>query len=273
MLAAMAPAEVVGWYGVPTKLFNTLMFLPVILSTAWLPRLVGVFEKTPERLSAAARTPMELMLILSLPICAAAAVLAVPLIGTLYGSGYQQAGPVLVILAFCVPPMYLNIMVNQVLVAGNRQLAWTKVMAGATIVNPLLNFGLIQYTQSRYGNGALGAAVSLVLTELLIAVVGMLMVGHGVLDRGSAARVARGLAVAVLMSAATLSVHRFGFFAQAPVCVASFLLFAWLLRLATAEERAELGIAAARIGSALSRLPGALPMRRKRAATPSGPER
>jgi O-antigen/teichoic acid export membrane protein len=272
MLAAMAPAEVVGWYGVPTKLFNTLMFLPVILSTAWLPRLVGVFEKTPERLSAAARTPMELMLILSLPICAAAAVLAVPLIGTLYGSSYQQAGPVLVILAFCVPPMYLNIMVNQVLVAGNRQMAWTKVMAGATIVNPLLNFGLIQYTQSRYGNGALGAAVSLVLTELLIAVVGMLMVGHGVLNRGSAARVLRGLAVAVLMSAATLSVFRFGFFVQAPVSVASFLVFAWLLRLATPDERAELGVAAARVGSALSRFGGPLTIRRKRAAKSSGPK-
>src|SRR5438105_6020491 len=69
MLSLMTRPEVVGWYGVPTKLFMTLMFAPAILSTAWLPRLVSAFEESPDRLRAVARAPVELVFVLSLPIC------------------------------------------------------------------------------------------------------------------------------------------------------------------------------------------------------------
>lgn len=34
MLGVMTSVQVVGWYGMLTKHFGTLMFLPVILSTA-----------------------------------------------------------------------------------------------------------------------------------------------------------------------------------------------------------------------------------------------
>ena len=37
MLSLMAAPADVAWYGVATRLFTTLMFVPVILSMAWLP--------------------------------------------------------------------------------------------------------------------------------------------------------------------------------------------------------------------------------------------
>jgi O-antigen/teichoic acid export membrane protein len=43
MLSLLTQSEVVGWYSVPTRLFQTLMFLPVVVSTAWLPRFVRGF--------------------------------------------------------------------------------------------------------------------------------------------------------------------------------------------------------------------------------------
>src|SRR5919198_706129 len=49
MLSLLTSPEVVGWYGVPMKLFQTLMFLPVVVSTAWLPRLVDAFRRGPGR--------------------------------------------------------------------------------------------------------------------------------------------------------------------------------------------------------------------------------
>jgi O-antigen/teichoic acid export membrane protein len=199
MLSLMTRPEVVGWYGVPTKLFQTLMFLPVLLSTAWLPRLVSAFEQGPERLTRAARAPLELVVVLSAPICAATAILAGPVIHLLYGSAYNEAVPVLVILGLCVPPMYLNIMLNNVLVAAKRQVWWTCVMAGATIVNPLLNFALIRFTDDRYGNGAIGAAASLLLTEALIVLVGFVMVGRDVFDRSAARRCALAVAASAAM--------------------------------------------------------------------------
>jgi len=183
MLSLMTDAETVGYYGVPTKLFQTMMFIPALLATAWLPRLVSAFQESPGKLRAAARAPLDIVLRLSAPICVATAILAAPLIGLLYGSDYDNAVPVLIILGLCIPPMYVNIMLNNVLVAAGKQMMWTWVMAGATIFNPALNFFLIRATESHYGNGAIGAALSLLLTEILIVGVGFVIVGRGVFDR------------------------------------------------------------------------------------------
>lgn len=177
MLSLMTNSTVVGWYGVPTKIFQTMMFIPVLLTTAWLPRLVTVFERAPSKLQEAARTPIELVLVLGLPITAGIAVAAGPLIHLVYGSAYDHATPVMIILGLCIPPMYLNIMLSTVLVAAKRQVLWTWVMAGATIGNPVVNAVLIPITQHRLGNGAIGAAISLLVTELAIVAVGIVMVG------------------------------------------------------------------------------------------------
>ena len=36
----------VGWYGASSQLFQTLMFLPALVQTAWLPRLVTAFGRS-----------------------------------------------------------------------------------------------------------------------------------------------------------------------------------------------------------------------------------
>ena len=145
------------------RLFQTLMFLPVAVATAWLPHFVRGFEQGDDKLRDAARQPVELVLLLSLPIAALTAVSAGPVIHFLYGSEYAHSVPVLAILGLCIPPMYMNIMLGQVLIAMERQTDWTGVMAATTVVNPLLNLALIPLTQHRYGNGAIGAAISLLL--------------------------------------------------------------------------------------------------------------
>ena len=94
----------------------------------------------------------------------------------------------MIVLAACVPPIYLNIILSSVLLAAKRQAVWTVVMAGAAVVNPLVNLVLIPLTEQRYHNGAIGAAISLVLTEALMDVVGLIIVGRHVFDRRSVKR-------------------------------------------------------------------------------------
>ena len=125
MLSLMTPAAVVGYYGVPTRLFQTMMFLPVMIATAWLPRLVAAYEHDPARLRDAARRPVGLVMVLSLPLSAATVIGAAPVLHLLYGSAYDPAVGVMMLLGLCIPPMYLNIMLNQVLVAAKRQTTWT----------------------------------------------------------------------------------------------------------------------------------------------------
>jgi O-antigen/teichoic acid export membrane protein len=236
MLSLMTRPEVVAWYGVPTKLFQTLMFVPVLVSTAWLPRLVAVFEREPVALGPAARAPLQLVLLLAAPICAGTALLARPAIELLYGPAYEGAAPVLVVLGLCVPLMYVNIILNQVLVAAKRQVWWTCVMAGATVVNPCLNFFLIRETETRYENGAIGAAASLLLTEVAIVAVGFLLVGRSIVDGRLLRRCSLCAVAALAMWGLAEALQRFGVVLATTAGVATFLMLAAAFRVVNAAD-------------------------------------
>jgi len=223
MLSLMTHADVVGWYGVPTRLFQTLMFLPVVVATAWLPRFVRGHEAGGDELLRVARQPTELVLLISLPIGAMCVVAAHPIVHVLYGPAYDHAIPVMALLGLSIPPMYLSIMLSQVLIGMGRQGAWTWVMVATTIVNPLFNLVLIPATQHRYGNGAIGAAIALFLTELVALSIGMWLVGRGIFDRSSVWRTALAVGISVAMCVAGIGAQRVagdiaGLAAAAAVC-------------------------------------------------------
>jgi O-antigen/teichoic acid export membrane protein len=240
ILSLLTNSKVVGWYGVSTRLFTTLMFVPAILSMAWLPRLVSAFEASPRRLHETARRPIELVLLLGLPICVLAAMTSAPIIRILFGPGYSQAAPVLTVLALVLPLMYLNIMLNQVVVAAKRQSVWTWIMAGATVVNPLFNIALIPLFQSHFGNGAIGAAIALGLTEVLIVGVGFLVAGRQVLTGASTFRWLRTAVAGGAMWAVMYATRPFGFVASAVAGVLIFTALVPVLRLASPDDWAAL---------------------------------
>jgi O-antigen/teichoic acid export membrane protein len=202
MLSLMTRPQVVGWYGVSSQLFQTLMFLPVLVQTAWLPRLVAAFTQGHRELTEAARTPVELILAISVPIAVATGLVADPMIHAMYGTEFARAVPVMVILAACIPPIYLNIILASVLLAAKRQRVWTIVMASAALINPLLNLVLIPLTEHRYHNGAIGAAIALVLTEVLMDLVGLCLVGRHVFARRAITRCASALLASTGMAGA-----------------------------------------------------------------------
>lgn len=241
MLAAMTPIQVVGWYGVPTKLFGSLLFVPVILSTAYLPRLSRAFRSGRESLVAEGRPALELVVILSLPIFAGVALVAPSLIWVLYGIRYLPSIPVLVILAGCIPPTYLNVMANQVLIAANRQLDWTKVMVGASVFNPLLNLFLIRYAQTHWHNGALGAALALLATELAMLGAGLWLMPR-MFGWSTLGRIGRAAAATALMALAVWVVEsrlHLGLVVQVATGVVTFSALAVAFRVLTPQEWAE----------------------------------
>jgi O-antigen/teichoic acid export membrane protein len=238
MLSLMTNSTVVGWYGVPTKIFQTMMVVPVLLSTAWLPQLVNVFERSPRELQRAARVPVELAITLGLPIAGAIAVAAGPAIHLVYGPAYDKAVPVMMILGFCIPPMYLNIMLSQVLIAAKRQVLWTWVMAGATIVNPVINYLLIPLAQKRWHNGAIGASIALLITELLIVTVGFVMVGRGVINRRMIQRVFQTALATDAMCGVALALRQFGSLPSLAIGGLTFVGLAIVFRLVTPGEMA-----------------------------------
>jgi hypothetical protein len=82
-------------------------------------------------------------------------------------------------------------MLGFVCVAANKVGRWNWLLAGATVFNPAANAILIPYTQHRFGNGAIGAAVALALTEALIACGGVAIVGRRIVGLSTAKRFGR----------------------------------------------------------------------------------
>jgi O-antigen/teichoic acid export membrane protein len=245
ILAAMATPAEVGWYGVPMKLFQTLMFLPSILSTAWLPRLAVAYRQGPTELREAARVPLQLAAILGLPIGVGTAIIAKPVILLLYGPAYAPAIPALIFLALTAIPMYVNIMVAQILVASDAQSTWTKVMVLASVVNPILNIGLISLFRSIEHNGATGAALSLLITELLIAAIGLVVIRRFV-DHRIVARLGRALLVTGAMALVAVLSAPLGLVPEVAAAAVTFCSLALALRVVTSSELAELDRFAAR---------------------------
>jgi O-antigen/teichoic acid export membrane protein len=247
MLSLMSSDVVVGWYAVPTKLFSTLLFVPVILATAWLPRLSAAFRDGVDPLRRVGKPALELVLVLSLPVAIGTAMIAKPLIADIYGAAFAPSVWVLIFLALTLPPTYFNIIANQVLIAANRQLDWTKVMVGAAVINPILNLFLIRYFQSsQLHNGAIGAAISLLATEVGMALVGLLLLPR-ILDSRSVLRLVRAVTATLGMAAAVWAANRFGLIIEIGVGAITFAVLALVLRLLTSDEIALLRATAERV--------------------------
>jgi O-antigen/teichoic acid export membrane protein len=237
MLSLMAPSKVVGWYGVPTRLFGTFTFAANMLSRLWLPRLIASFEQSENDFKHVARIPLEQALVLGIPIALGGAVVSDPLIRLLYGADFAGAIPAMGILALCLIPLYLNIMAYAVLVASGRQVVWTRIIIVASIANPLINLGAIRFFQGRYHNGSIGAALSLLVTELFITTVSLIVATRGIITRDSAERVLRSLVAGLVMAGIVYLAKPFGLIPRVLLGVVVYATMALLLKVPSEEDR------------------------------------
>jgi O-antigen/teichoic acid export membrane protein/serine acetyltransferase len=183
ILSILTPTTVVGWYGVTTRLFAALLFVPTILCTALAPALAHSFHHDPDQHHALMRRSFRLIISLGLPIATGVALLAPAIVRLLFGVAYAHAGQILVVLGISIVPTYLNISAGTYLISMDRQVAWTWVMGVACLLNPLINFVTIPLFQHQFGNGGLGAAVAFLLTEVVMSVGGLWLLPRHMLDR------------------------------------------------------------------------------------------
>jgi O-antigen/teichoic acid export membrane protein len=241
LLALLAPAAQLGFYGAPTRLVGTLMFVPTIVWMVWLPRLSSAHRWSPASLKSAAQAPLDLVIVLGTPVAVGAILVARPLIHFLYGSGFGPSVAVFTVLALTIVPVYVNTAIANILIASRRQLTWTAVMGCAAVINAVANVLLIRQFQERSQSGALGAAWALVITEVTITVAGLFLI-RGMVGRHTLVRFVKTLAAASVMAVLVAAVHGFGLAAQVATGMITFAAVAVVLRIPTDGEWQE-GIA------------------------------
>ncbi len=238
LLSLLVPAKVVGWYGLPTQIFASLLAIASVPCTAWFPRLAAAHHEGTEALRSSARPAVEAIVVLSLPIAAGSVIVAGPLMTTLYGGAFDGAAPVLAVLGLCLIPTYFNMMAYQILQAQGRQLTWFWVVGIATVLNVAANLVLIPRFEA-LGNGAIGAALSLLGTELFEFAAAIYLLPW-LFGPGLMGRVGRAAGATALMIVATLAATRLGLVAEVAVGMVTFGLFSYLLKVPTAGEMAAL---------------------------------
>jgi O-antigen/teichoic acid export membrane protein len=102
-----------------------------------------------------------------------------------YQEGFEQAVPLVQILALHIPLVGIDMVLGSALIAADRQKIWTLIAGGAALLNPLLNLIAIPVTMHAFNNGAIGAAIITVATEVFMLVGAVLVRPAGVMNRAT----------------------------------------------------------------------------------------
>jgi O-antigen/teichoic acid export membrane protein len=202
MLSLMTSDAVVGWYGAATRLYGTLLFVPNILMTAVFPSMMrlGAGQGDDAAFAQASERLLNLLLFVAIPISAGVIVIAGPLTLLLYGPGsFANAVAPLQILGVSILLVCVDVVLGTVLIARGREKAWAYMAIAAACFNPLLNVWVIPLTERLFRNGGIGAAVSTLLTEVLMMVGALCLMPRGIFSRRNLVCALKGVAVALAM--------------------------------------------------------------------------
>jgi O-antigen/teichoic acid export membrane protein len=212
MLSKMSPEEVVGWYGGACRFFETMHFFPFIFSTAIYPVLSRLWTEESNTHTRAIQKSLQFMVLAGVPITIGLVCFSRDIVGLFYGLGqYGPAVPVLQILSAGLIVMYIDMVLGTTLLSSDRQKQQSILALCAIPVKLGLNYFLISYTQARYGNGALGAALSTVLTEVGLMVCMLNMIPRAIFRGFPYRAVGKALAAGACMGGVVLLSRFAGF--------------------------------------------------------------
>lgn len=170
MISSMTNETITGWYGGAFRFFDIVMVLPLLYKTAIFPIFSKLWDNQEGVLETTVSESVRLMIILGFPVAFLIYFYAEPIIH--FFIGLEEYGPSVVILqifALSIPFIYIDIILGSALLgAANKQKSWAIVGLIAIFVNIGVNFLLIPYTQTTYGNGGIGAAAATLITEIFV---------------------------------------------------------------------------------------------------------
>lgn len=167
MLGFLSTSTEVGYYTADINVKNALVAVISALSGVLLPRASNMLAKGQKNeFKKIVKTAVKWVLIVSIPMCIVASVVATPLMTWYAGDAFAGAGPALSVVTLAVIPIGLSVIFcDEVMVP----LGLEKLCSYIYIAAALINFGLNFITIPLWG--AFGAALSTAFVEVLIAVV------------------------------------------------------------------------------------------------------
>jgi O-antigen/teichoic acid export membrane protein len=238
-LAKLAPAHVIGWFGVSQRLIGLLIFPAGALIGALYPTLCRLHAENKDEFARVTRDALYAVGLLAVPAavgCGLFAELGVAIFGL---EKFAGAVPHLQVMSAFIFLVYFSMPLGSCALASNRQRPWAIAQGACILIAVCANPFLIPFFEKRTGNGALGTCVTLVLSEAFVVGCGVALAPRGVFNR----ELAKSLALAGLSGAAMAVVawltKPLSLFVAVPAAVSTYAAAAWLsgaVQPATAEK-------------------------------------
>jgi O-antigen/teichoic acid export membrane protein len=240
IISSLVNTQETGWYGAASQLFSTLLFIPVVFTTAVFPVLARTYAAAPDALPKVLSKAFDMLLLVSIPIGLGILIVAPQVVSMLFGPAFAQSGPILALMGIVLIFTYQNVLIGQFLTSTDRQNSWTLVMIVAAIITVPLDLVLVPWCQREFGNGAIAGALSFIFTEFAMVAIGIWLLPKGSLGwsnvRGGAQIIFAGLA----MVGATWWSREM--FIAVPICVGAitYISLIALMRVVPSEDIATL---------------------------------
>ncbi len=206
MLRPLAGSATVGWYALALKWIGLPVLIAGTVLTALFPALSASVVHDRERFSRVANKALMLVTFVGLPVAAGIALVAEDLFDILYGDKFDDSVILVQIIAFHIPVVAIDMILGMILFASDRQRQWVLVGCVAAVLNPILNLFAIPFTRDHFDNGAIGAALTTIATEMVMMFGGFRIRPPGVLDSWTAGYMLRCVGATVPMVVIVLAI-------------------------------------------------------------------
>jgi O-antigen/teichoic acid export membrane protein len=207
ILQQIAGDDTVGWYGLAYRWASIPVFITTAAMGAFFPQFsahgVGVTAEFTRLVNRAIR----LVLFVAIPSAVGIAMVAGDLVAIFYdGDQYDPSIVLIQILAIHIPIAAMDTILALALIASDRQRRYVYVAGMAAVLNPLACIFAIRACMNAFDNGAIGAAIVTVGTELFVMTGALLLRSPGVMDRATVSAATRFGAAGLAMVPALVAV-------------------------------------------------------------------
>lgn len=203
MLSLMAGDAVVGWYVMAYRFVSIPVFLPTLVMAAFFPTLAERGAVRSGEFAQLTNRAIQFVFFGSAPMAIGLAFLARDIISFFrFPAAFDHSVPLMQILAINIPLMSITIVLGSAIMAYDRQKQWVIVGSINAALTVSLNLLAIPLATKWTGNGAIGAAAVMVVTEYVMLMGAMYLRPTGVMDARVFGYLARCLTASMMMGLA-----------------------------------------------------------------------
>ncbi len=240
-IAALVDDAAVGWYGAADRLFGTMLFIPVAVSTALYPAMSRRWVDDPDGVVELVRSAVVLLVMVVIPISAGVMVLGDRFAVLLFGDGFAKSGDVLQVYGVVLLPVAMTIVLGGYSMVIGRQRLWTTVLLVSAAVTVPLDLVLVPWARDTLDNAAVAGAIGYVFTEIGAVVVGATILIPHLFDRSMVVRLLKAAGAAAGMGVVTYALRDQLLVIPVLASVVTYPVLILLLRAVDFDELASLG--------------------------------